>query len=65
MCTLDAATIIATFGGREMMVNTSPLRSRELAEKMQVAGIKPERLNLLLLSRRSRLAAACIGRSAS
>lgn len=42
MCTLDATTIIATFGGKELLMNTSPERSRELAEKMQAKGIKPE-----------------------
>ncbi len=42
MCTLDATTIIATFGGRELLMHTSPERSRELASKMQALGIKPE-----------------------
>ncbi len=42
MCTLDATTIIATFGNRELLMHTSPERSRELAQKMQAAGIKPE-----------------------
>ncbi len=42
MCTLDATTIIATFGGQELLMHTSPRRSRELAEMMQSRGIKPE-----------------------
>jgi len=42
MCTLDATTIIAAFEGRELLMHTSPERSRELAEKMQARGIKPE-----------------------
>ena len=42
MCTLDATTIIATFEGRELLMHTSPKRSRELAQKMQALGIKPE-----------------------
>lgn len=42
MCTLDATTIIATFEGRELLMHTSPERSRELASKMQARGIKPE-----------------------
>ncbi|NIJ09570.1 uncharacterized protein (DUF849 family) [Sphingomonas vulcanisoli] len=42
MCTLDATTIIASFEGRELLMHTSPERSRELATKMQERGIKPE-----------------------
>lgn len=42
MCTLDATTIIASFGGKELLMHTSPERSRELAEKMKERGIKPE-----------------------
>ena len=42
MCTLDATTIIATFGGRELLMHTSPQRSRQLAELMMARGIKPE-----------------------
>jgi 3-keto-5-aminohexanoate cleavage enzyme len=42
MCTLDPTTIIATFEGREILMNTSPQRCRELAEKMKAKGIKPE-----------------------
>lgn len=42
MCTLDATTIVASFEGREILMHTSPERSRELASKMQIKGIKPE-----------------------
>jgi uncharacterized protein (DUF849 family) len=42
MCTLDATTIIATFGGRELLMHTSPDRSRALAEMMKERRIKPE-----------------------
>jgi uncharacterized protein (DUF849 family) len=42
MCTLDATTIIATFGGRELLMHTSPERSRHLAIEMKKRGIKPE-----------------------
>jgi uncharacterized protein (DUF849 family) len=42
MCTLDPTTIIATFEGREILMNTSPQRCRELATKMKDRGIKPE-----------------------
>jgi uncharacterized protein (DUF849 family) len=42
MCTLDPTTIIATFEGREILMNTSPSRCRELATKMKEKGIKPE-----------------------
>jgi uncharacterized protein (DUF849 family) len=42
MCTLDATTIIASFEGRELLMHTSPQRSRELAQLMQARGIKPE-----------------------
>ncbi|MCE0732435.1 3-keto-5-aminohexanoate cleavage protein [Halomonas sp. G15] len=42
MCTLDATTIIASFEGKELMMNTSPSRSRRLAEMMRERGIKPE-----------------------
>ncbi len=42
MCTLDATTIIASFGGKELLMHTSPLRSRQLAQMMQQRGIKPE-----------------------
>ena len=42
MCTLDATTIIASFEGRELLMHTSPERSRDLATKMRERGIKPE-----------------------
>jgi 3-keto-5-aminohexanoate cleavage enzyme len=42
MCTLDATTIIASFEGRELLMNTSPERSRQLAMMMRDRGIKPE-----------------------
>jgi 3-keto-5-aminohexanoate cleavage enzyme len=42
MCTLDPTTIVATFEGREILMNTSPTRCRQLAETMKAKGIKPE-----------------------
>ena len=42
MCTLDATTIIARHGGKELLMHTSPERSRFLAEAMKKRGIKPE-----------------------
>lgn len=42
MCTLDSHTVTASFGGRELLVTTTPSRSRWLAEQMQARGIKPE-----------------------
>jgi uncharacterized protein (DUF849 family) len=42
MCTLDPTTIVATFEGREILMNTSPTRCRYLAETMKAKGIKPE-----------------------
>lgn len=42
MCTLDGQTICASFGGKEILVPTTPKRTRELAEKMKARGIKPE-----------------------
>lgn len=42
MCTLDPTTIIATFEGKEILMNTSPSRCRELATTMKQKGIKPE-----------------------
>ena len=42
ICTHDAHTIVANFGGREILVHTSPERCRELAEKMKILNIKPE-----------------------
>ncbi|MGH8777948.1 3-keto-5-aminohexanoate cleavage protein [Paraburkholderia sp.] len=42
MCTLDATTIIASFGDRELLMHTSPQRSMHLAQEMKKRGIKPE-----------------------
>jgi 3-keto-5-aminohexanoate cleavage enzyme len=42
MCTLDPTTIIASFEGREILMNTSPARCRQLAIMMKERGIKPE-----------------------
>ena len=42
MCTLDPLTMVASFGGKEMVMNTSPSRTRTLAEEMLKRGIKPE-----------------------
>jgi len=42
MCTLDPTTIVATFEGREILMNTSPERCRQLAAMMKERGIKPE-----------------------
>lgn len=42
MCTLDATTIIANLGDREVLMNTAPSRARFLAEEMKKRGIKPE-----------------------
>jgi uncharacterized protein (DUF849 family) len=42
MCTLDATTIVASFEGRELLMNTPPSRCRELSMKMKEKGIKPE-----------------------
>lgn len=42
MCTLDAQTVVASFGGKEILVATMPSRIRQLAEMMKARGIKPE-----------------------
>jgi len=42
MCTLDATTVVCSFGDREYVMNTSPQRCRQLAVEMQKRGIKPE-----------------------
>ncbi len=42
MCTLDAQTVVASFGGKEILVATTPKRIRQLAEMMKARGIKPE-----------------------
>ncbi|MFJ9381315.1 3-keto-5-aminohexanoate cleavage protein [Streptomyces sp. NPDC101455] len=42
MCTLDAHTVCAAFGDKELLVTTTPSRSRWLAEETRRRGIKPE-----------------------
>jgi 3-keto-5-aminohexanoate cleavage enzyme len=42
MCTFDSHTIVASFGDKEILLNTAPSRCRELAELMKRKGIKPE-----------------------
>jgi 3-keto-5-aminohexanoate cleavage enzyme len=42
MCTLDAQTVCASFGGKEILVPTTPKRTRQLAEMMKQRRIKPE-----------------------
>ncbi len=42
MCTLDAQTVVASFGGKEILAPTTPKRTRQLAEGMKARGIKPE-----------------------
>jgi 3-keto-5-aminohexanoate cleavage enzyme len=42
MCTLDAQTICACIGDKEILVPTTPRRTRQLAKMMQQRGIKPE-----------------------
>lgn len=42
MCTLDAQTVVASFSGREILVETSPERCKQLATLMKERGIKPE-----------------------
>ena len=42
MCTLDAQTVIASFGGKEILVATPPSRIRQIAQMMKERGIKPE-----------------------
>ncbi len=42
MCTYDAVTLVASIGGKELLLWTGPERCRELAHRMQQAGIKPE-----------------------
>ena len=42
MCTLDAHTVCASFAGKEILVTTTPSRSRLLAQMMKERGIKPE-----------------------
>ena len=42
MCTLDAQTICASFDDKEILVPTTPRRTRQLAKIMKQRGIKPE-----------------------
>jgi 3-keto-5-aminohexanoate cleavage enzyme len=42
LCTLDAQTICASFGDKEILVPTTPKRTRQLANMMKQRGIKPE-----------------------
>ncbi|CAL8476927.1 3-keto-5-aminohexanoate cleavage protein [Caballeronia sp. S22] len=42
MCTLDAQSVFASFGGKEIMVATMPSRIRQLAGMLKERGIKPE-----------------------
>lgn len=42
MCTLDPQTVVASFGGKEILAPTTPKRTRQLAEGMKARGIKPE-----------------------
>ncbi|MGJ7542250.1 3-keto-5-aminohexanoate cleavage protein [Variovorax sp. LT1R16] len=42
MCTLDATTLNLSFEGKEILMDTSLARGRELAAGMKARGIKPE-----------------------
>ncbi|MHB0790098.1 beta-keto acid cleavage family enzyme [Bradyrhizobium sp. 5.13L] len=42
MATFDAHTVLACFGGREIVVNTSPARCDIMAKRFRETGIKPE-----------------------
>lgn len=42
MCTLDPFTLVASLQGKEILCQTSPLQTRQMAEEMYAAGIKPE-----------------------
>lgn len=42
MATFDCETTVAQFGGREILVNTTPKKCDELAARMREKGIKPE-----------------------
>jgi uncharacterized protein (DUF849 family) len=42
MATFDAHTVLASFGGREILVNTSPARCDAMARRFGETGIKPE-----------------------
>jgi 3-keto-5-aminohexanoate cleavage enzyme len=41
MCTLDAQAVVASFGGKEILVATPASRIRQIAEMMNSRGIKP------------------------
>ena len=42
MATLDAETSVASFGGREIVVATTPQRCEDMARRFKERGIKPE-----------------------
>ncbi|MBI0538797.1 3-keto-5-aminohexanoate cleavage protein [Roseomonas sp. KE2513] len=42
MATLDAQTVVASFGGREILVATTPTRCEEMARLFKERGVKPE-----------------------
>jgi uncharacterized protein (DUF849 family) len=42
MATMDAMSIVASFGGKEILMNTSPSRCLQMAQRMKDRGIKPE-----------------------
>jgi uncharacterized protein (DUF849 family) len=42
ICTLDPQTIVCSFDGREILMNTSPRRAEHLAKLFREKGIKPE-----------------------
>jgi 3-keto-5-aminohexanoate cleavage enzyme len=42
MCTLDATTIVCSYEGKEILMNTAPSRCRQLAVAMKERDIKPE-----------------------
>jgi len=42
ICTLDPQTIVCSFDGREILMNTSPKRAEHLAKLFREKGIKPE-----------------------
>jgi uncharacterized protein (DUF849 family) len=42
MCTMDAITFTASLLGREVLMHTPPSRARQMAQRMQALGIKPE-----------------------
>ena len=42
MATLDAQTVVASFGGREILVATTPQRCEHMAKLFKEKGVKPE-----------------------